>query len=223
MISNGRICSSTSVKVFPSPAGKTVSLTCTDLELCGREREIFLPQKFSKPEAHPENHSQARSWKNKLWPIDVFHLHLSDKTRILRSNLSTKYLYICQRVLFKERANCWHIAYLCKVWTARWSMVLILVIQWKKTTCELVEFDPSTSSPSPPCSSSQLVILHFPPQMHAASQPVNTTNSKTLSFPLNAHILESATLSRRAYQIKKFGPRILFQSKCNQCDRHWIV
>ena len=59
--------------------------------------------------------------------------------------------------------------------------------------------------------------------MHAASQPVNTTNCKTLSFPLNVHILESATLSRRACQIKKFGPRILFQSKCNQCDRLWIV
>ena len=41
MISNGRICSPTSVKVFPSPAGKTVYLTWTDLELCGRERSFF--------------------------------------------------------------------------------------------------------------------------------------------------------------------------------------
>ena len=214
MISNGRICSSTSVKVFPSPAGKNC-LPYLNRSRAVCEREIFLPQKFSKPEAHPENHSQARSWKNKLWPIDVFHLHLSDKTRILRSNLSTKYLYICQRVLFNEWANCLHIAYLCKVWTARWSMVLILVIQWKKTTCELVYFDPSTSSPSPSCSSSQLVNLHFPPQMHPASQPVNTTNCKTLSFQLNVHILERATLSRRACQIKKSGPRILLQKKYN--------
>ena len=169
----------TSVKVFPSPAGKDSFLPYSRSRAVW-EREIFLPQKFSKPEAHPENHSQARSWKNKLWPIDVFHLHLSDKTRILRSNLSTKYLYICQRVLFKERANCWHIAYLCKVWTARWSMVLILVIQWKKTTCELVEFDPSNSSPSPPCSFSQLV--NFPPQMHPASQPVINPNSLDINL-----------------------------------------
>ena len=50
MISNGRICSSTSVKVFPSPAGKTVYLTWTDLELCGRERERSF---FRKSSANP--------------------------------------------------------------------------------------------------------------------------------------------------------------------------
>ena len=179
MISNRRICSPTSVKVFPSPAGKSPVYFSPDLELCGRERDLSSAKvqqnRGSSGESFPSS-----SHKNKLQPIDVFHLHLSDKRRIFRSNLSTKYLYTCQRVLFKETVDKLHSAYLCKDRSASWSMVLDLVIQWKKTTCELVELDPSTSSPSPPCSSSQLVNLHFPPQMHAASQPVNTTNCKTL-------------------------------------------
>ena len=89
-----------------------------------------LPYSRSRAVCHESFPSPSH--KNKLQPIDVFHLHLSDKRRIFRSNLSTKYLYICQRVLFKETVDKLHSAYLCKDRSASWSMVLDLVIQWKK-------------------------------------------------------------------------------------------
>ena len=139
MISNGRIFSATSVKVFPSPAGKTPVYLTADLELCEKERERDLSSaKVQQTRSSSGESFPSPSHKNKLQPIDVFHLHLSDKTRVFRSNLSTKHLYICHRVLFKETVDKLHSAYLCKDRSASWSMALDLVIQWKKTTCELV-------------------------------------------------------------------------------------